>query len=155
MLSLIAVAGLAQADLRSEITASRHKQEMAVMAKDVKGVEASMKETLTPDFKYVQDGKTQDKKTFISEFVGSLAMMDKISSSSGRIISLKQSGNKGYGQIEISMLGTMKGPDKKLHAVNWVGNFTEEYRKVGGKWKTASMTQGKQKFLMDGKPVKM
>ena len=155
LLSLIAVAGLAHADLRSDIKAARRKQEKAAMAKDTKGVEAAMKESMTPDFKYMQAGKTQDAKTFIGESTASMAMMDKVTDSSSRIISLKESGNKGSGTIELHMTGTMKTPDKKAHPIVWTGLFTEEYRKVGGKWKTATMTAGVQKFLMDGKPVKM
>jgi len=155
MLSLIAVAGLAHADLRSEIMAARKKQQKAAAAKDIKGAEAAMKESMTSDFKYVQDGKTHDAKTFISEFTASIVMMEKVTSSSTRIISLKENGNKASGEIELKMTGTMKNTDKKLHTVDWTGVFTEEYRKVGGKWKTATMTAGKQKFLMDGKPVKM
>jgi hypothetical protein len=155
ILSLIAVAGLSHADLRSEISAARRKQEKATMAKDVKGVEAAMKESLTSDFKYVQDGKTQDAQTFIAEFTASIPMMDKLTSSSSRIISLKQSGKTASGEIELSMTGSMKNPDKKSHPISYTGLFTEEYRKVGGKWKTARMTAGKQKFLMDGRLVKM
>jgi hypothetical protein len=154
-LLLVAVAGLAHANLRSEIMAARRKQEKAAMAKDVNGAKAALKESITPDFKYVQGGKTEDAKTFVEEFTASLGMMEKITSSSTRIVSLKESGNKASGKIELHMTGTMKGPDKKLHTVNWTGLFTEEYRKVGGKWKTAVMTAGAQKFLMDGKPAKM
>ena len=155
VLSLIAVAGLSHADLRSELSASRRKLEKAIMAKDTKAVAAAMKESLASDFKYVQDGKSQDSKTFISEFTVSIVMMDKITSSSERIVSLKQSGNTATGEIEHKMTGTMKSPDKKVHTINWTGLFTEEYRKVGGQWKTSTMTAGKQKFLMDGKPAKM
>ena len=151
----MAVAALSQADLRSDLETARRKQEKATMAKDMKGAEAVMKENLTPDFKYVQGTKTQDAKTYIMNFTATLAMMEKITSSSQRILSLKESGSKGSGMIELKMVGTMKGPDKKPHAIDWTGNFAEEYRKVGGKWKTSKMVQGKQKFLMDGKPVNM
>jgi len=155
MLSLIAVAGLSQADLRSEINASRHKVEKAALAKDVKGAVAAYKECVTPDFKYVQDGKSQDFKTFIGNFTATIAMTDKVTSSSSRIVSLKESGNKASGLIEHKMAGSMKMQDKKSHTFNWIGLFTEDYRKVGGKWKTSTMTAGKQKFLIDGKLAKM
>jgi len=160
LFSLIAVVDLAHADLRSEIMTARRKQEKAAMAKDLKGVEAAMKESLTPDFKYVQAGVTQDAKTFIKEFSASVVMMDKISSSSSRIISLKESGSKASGEIELSMTGSMKMPEKKgaamkSHPISYVGLFSEEYRKVGGKWKMSKMTAGKQNFMVDGKPVKM
>jgi len=155
MLSLIAVAGLSHADLRSEITAARRKVERAALAKDIKGAEAAYKSCVTPDFKYVQDGKAQDFKTFLGNFTASIAMTEKVASSSSRIVSLKQTGNKATGVIEQKMTGTMKGQDKKIHTMDWTGLFTEEYRKVGGKWKTATMIAGKQKFLMDGKPAQM
>lgn len=155
MLTLIAVAGLSHADLRSELVAARHKQEKAAIAKDIKGAEAALRENITPDFKYVQASQTQDAKTYIGNYTGSIAMMEKIKSSSMRIISLKERGNEGNGKIELHMTGIMKAPDKKSHSIDWTGLFTEEYRKVGGKWKTAKMIAGPQKFLMDGKPTRM
>ncbi len=155
VLLLIAVAGLSHADLRSELESHNRKVEKAAKAKDVKGAEAAYKESVTSDFKYVQDGKAQDYKTFIGNFTATIAMTEKVTSSSTRIISLKQYGNKATGKIEKKMTGTMRASGKKIQTFDWTGEFTEEYRKVGGKWKTATMTQGKQKFLMDGKPVKM
>jgi hypothetical protein len=155
VLSLLVVAGLSHADLRSEINASRMKIEKAAKAKDIKGAEAAYRACVTSDFKYVQGKQTQDFKTFLGNFTASIEMTDKVTSSSSRILSLKQSGNKATGEIEQKMTGTMKGADKKIHSIRWTGVFTEEYRKVGGKWKTAKMTAGPQKFLMDGKPVKM
>lgn len=135
--------------------AARQKLEKAVMAKDGKGAEAAMRESLTPDFRYVQGGKVQDLKTYIDNFTASIGMMEKITSSSTRVISLKETGDTASGQIEHVMTGTMKSPNKKAHTMRWSGVFTEGYRKVGGKWKTATMTAGAQKFLVDGKPVKM
>jgi hypothetical protein len=152
---LIAVAGLAHADLSSETIAARRKVERAAMAKDIKGAEAAYKECVTSDFKYVQAGKTQDFKTFLKNFSASIAMTDKVSSSSSRVISLHEDRNTGAGEIELKMTGTMKGPDKKSQSIDWTGRFREEYRKVGGKWKTSKMTAGKQKFLIDGKLQKM
>ena len=154
MLSLIAVAGLSHADLRSELNAFHAKVERASKAKDVKGAEAAYRAGVTSDFKYVQDGQTQDLKTFLANFSASIAMTDKVTSASVRIISLTEHGNKATGKVERRMKGTIK-MQQKLHSIDWTGLFTEEYRKVGGKWKTATMTAGKQKFLMDGKPAKM
>jgi len=155
VLSLVCVAGLSHADLRSELTAAREKVQKAVRAKDIKGAEAAYKECVTPDFKYVQGKETQDFKTFIGNFTASIVMTEKVTASTTRILSLKENGNKATGKIEHTMKGTMKSSDKKIHTMDWTGVFTEEYRKVGGKWKTATMTAGPQKFLMDGKPVKM
>lgn len=155
ILALVATIGLVHADLRSEILAARQKQENAAKAKDVKAAEATLRAFMTPDFKYVQGKEVQDAKTFIGNYTSSIAMMDKISASSTKILSLKETGNTATGKVELHMVGTMKNPDKKVHTMDWTGIFNEEYRKVGGKWKTAKMIAGPQKFLMDGKPVKM
>lgn len=152
---LIAVAGVSHADLRSDIETSRRKLDKAVIAKDVKGAEAIYKDTVTPDFKYVHAGKPEDFKRFLDDFKATIAMTEKVSSSDTRILSLKEKGDKASGEIELSMTGIMKTPDKKLHPIVYTGVFAEEFRKIAGKWKLATMTEGKQKFLMDGKPVKM
>ena len=153
--SMIAVSAMAHADLKSEITLARHKVEKAAMAKDIKGAEAAYKESVTSDFKYVQGKETQDFKTFLGNFTASIAMTEKVASSTDRFIDLMQTGNKATGHVELKMTGTIKGQDKKLHAMNWSGLFTEEYRKVGGKWTTAKMIAGAQTFLVDGKLAKM
>ncbi len=155
ILSLIAVTGLAHADVKSEINAANQRVEKCAMVKDIKGAESAMKEALTPDFKYHQSGKTQDRKTYIGNFVASIKMMDKISTHSTVFKGIKERGNRATGQIEKKMMGSMISPDKKTHGINWTGQFTEEYRKVGGKWKTCEVTAGKQIFLLDGKLVKM
>jgi ketosteroid isomerase-like protein len=155
LLAVVAVAGIAHSDLRSELKASRAKIEKATKAKDAKAAEAAYEEFVTPDFKYVQDGSAQDFKTFVDNFTSGFAMMDKISTSSSRVISLKEHGNEATGEVEMHMLATMKGSDKKTQAINYTGIFTEQFRKVDGKWKMAVMTAGKQKFLVDGKPAKM
>ena len=155
VLSLVAVAGLSHADLRSEITAAREKVQNAAKAKDVKGAEAALRASSTSDFKYVQGKQTMDFKTFAENFTASIKMMEKVTSSSSKIVSLKEHGNTATGEIELKMTGVMKEPGKKSQTMDWTGAFTEEYRKVGGKWKTAKMIAGKQKFLVDGKPMKM
>jgi hypothetical protein len=135
--------------------ASNRKIDKAMKAKDLKQVEAIMKAGVTSDFKYVEGGKAQDFKTFIGNLNGSLAMMEKIDKVSSRILSLKQKGDKATVKLEHAIAGTMKTPDDKIHTTSWTGTFTEEFRKVGGKWKSYKMVPTGQKYLMDGKPVKM
>ncbi|MGV3616290.1 MAG: nuclear transport factor 2 family protein [Fimbriimonas sp.] len=155
LLSLVAIVGISHADLRSELEASNRKIDRAMKAKDLKGVEAMMKAGVAPDFKYVEGSQTQDFKTFIGNLNGSLAMMKKIDKVSSRILSVKQTGDKATVKMEHTISGTMETPDKKVHTTSWTGGFTEELRKVGGKWKVAKMVPTSQKYLMDGKPVKM
>jgi len=151
---LLTLAALSQADIKAELDASNKKLDQAFRAKDLKKIEDLMKATVTSNFKYVEAGKTQDFKTFIGNLKASIAMMEKITSSTSRVLALKQTGDKASGKVEHTIVSTMKTPDKKTHATTWTGTFTEEYRKVGGKWKTSKIVPISQKYLVDGKPAK-
>lgn len=155
ILVLIAVVSLCHASLRSQLIAARKIQEKAVLARNMKAVKSAVIASATPDFKYVQGTKIESLQAYIQDFCSTVAMMSKITSSSMRILSLQEKGNQGSGKVVLTMIGTMIGPHKKLHAINWSGEFVERFRKVGSAWKTAAMVQGPQKFIMDGKPVKL
>lgn len=150
---LFAVAGFAQADVKSEINAANNKIDRAIKAKDAKLVESTMRESVTKDFKYVEGSKSQDFKTFITNLNSSVVVMDKITLSKSRMLSIKQKGNHGTGKMEHIIVGTMKSPDKKTHTMSWTGVFTETYVRVDGKWKTSIIVPKTQKYLMDGKPL--
>jgi len=155
LILLVGVAGLSHAGLRAELVAANLKLDHAMKVKDAKGLESAMKAGVTSDFKFLQAGQTQDFKTFIGNLKASIVMMDKINSVTSRILSLKEKGDKASGEVEHVIVATMKTPDKKSHTTKWIGVFTEDYRKVGGKWKTYKMTAVSQKYLVDGKPTKM
>lgn len=155
LLSVVSLAAVSQADVRTDLHAANKKLDAAIKAKDVKTVEATMKANVTSDFKYIEGGKTQDFKTFIGNLNMSIVMMEKVTSASSRILSLNEKGNTATATVEHSIAGTMKTGDKKTHTSNWTGTFTEEYRKVDGKWKMSKIVPTAQKYMMDGKPVKM
>jgi hypothetical protein len=147
--------GLGRADLKSELKASNAKLDAAMRAKDLKGLESLMRGSVSSDFRFFQDGKSQDFKTFIGNLTASIAMMETVTVASTRVLGLTIDGAKGSSQVEHTLAGTMKTPDKKVHTTRWVGTFAESYRKVGGQWKTVKISTTSQKYWMDGKPVKM
>jgi len=152
---IFSIAGICRADLKAELNASNKKLDAAMRAKDLKGLESLMRRSVSSDFKFFQDGKSQDFKTFIGNLTMSIAMMESVTVASTRVLGLTVDGAKGSSQVEHTLAGTMKTPDKKVHSTRWVGVFAESYRKVGGRWKTVKISTTSQKYWMDGKPVNM
>ena len=158
LLGLLALAGACHADLKSDLNAHNKKLDAAMKAKDLKGLESLMRGSVSPDFRFYQDGKSQDFKTFIGNLTMSIAMMETVTVASTRVLGLAVEGAKGVmgaSRVEHTLAGTMRTPDKKVHTTRWVGVFGESYRKVGGQWKTVRISTTSQKYWMDGKPVKM
>ena len=62
---IFSIAGICRADLKAELNANNKKLDAAMRAKDLKGLESLMRRSVSSDFKFFQDGKSQDFKTFI------------------------------------------------------------------------------------------
>jgi hypothetical protein len=155
LFTALSLVGLGHADLKSQLKASNTKLDAAMRTKDLKGLESLMKGTVTSDFQFWQEGKSQDFKTFIGNLTASIGMMESVAVASTKVVTVKEAGAAGSGTIEHTLVGTMKSPDKKVHSTRWVGTFAESYRKVGGQWKTVKISTTSQKYFIDGKRVKM
>lgn len=155
-LALMALAlGAFAGDLKSEIEAVNKKVHAAFMKKDVKAFEAALKDRVTADFKHVENGVSQDFKTMCEQMKQGFAMAKKVIGSDTKVLSVKESGNSATATVVHKMTMIMTGPDKKDHKYEFSGTSTDQYKKIGGKWKMASMTWKEQKLLMDGKPMDM
>jgi len=124
------------------------------MAKDATRAEAVFKSNVTPDFKYVQFGKAFDLKSYVPQIKMSIEMTNYRRYSS-RIVSLKDSGKTATAKMEEHTAGTFelffgmeKKPTKK--AFDSTDMFTEEDRKVNGKWKMSKVTFEADKDSVDG-----
>jgi len=154
--ALIGALAVAHADdLRSQIVASSNKITAAMKKKDFAALSKEMKDGTTSDFKYVEaaSGPPQTRDQMIQNMKMGLGMMDKLTVCTTKLLTLKQKGNTAVGTMEHTMVGTMKGQDKKSHTMSFTGVAENTYVKQGGKWKMASMTWKSQKQTMDGKPV--
>lgn len=152
--ALLCAFGFAHADdLRSQLDASNKAITSAMKKKDAAALTKAMKDGVTADFKYTEAGKSQTFAQMLENMKMGLAMIDKITVCEAKILTLKQKGNTATGTVEHKMVGTVKGPDKKVHSMSFTGVSANTFVKQGNKWKMASMTWKSQKQTMDGKPA--
>jgi uncharacterized protein DUF4440 len=156
-IALMALPGLCFAgSLRSQIQASEKPIARAMMHRDIGMFKRAVKGGMTDDFQYIDDGGAPmgfDK--MVEGIRQTYAMMTKVTRATSKVILVQQSGDKGSAVEKHFMEGMIRGEDKKLHKMLFVGTSTETYRKEHGRWKMASMSMKTDKMLMDGHPVSM
>ncbi len=154
-LVLVATLGLAAvalaAGLRAEIESTNKKVREFLLKGDVAGFEKYLKPRVTSDFKYIEEGKTQNFKQMVDEMKVGMSMM-KMTKLSTKILEVKESGSTGSSKEEHSMEATQKGPDGKTQTMTMVGKVTNKFRKVNGKWLLAEMNWTYTDMKMNGKP---
>ena len=151
-LALVGITGLANADLRSEITTMNTKICQMMMKGDMKSLDAMMKAGMTSNFQYVEGGKTMTYAQMFEQMKASMSMM-KCTSATSKLASLKQNGKTATSVEKHMMAGTMTGPDKKPHKMSFSGTSTNTYVLSGKMWKMSKMSWGESKMMMDGKPM--
>lgn len=152
MLAVLSVVAFADS-VKAEIESGNAKVCKFLKAKDIDGFAKFTRPWVTADFKHVENGKSMTFDEMVKEMKMGMGQMGKVRSVSTKIIKFKTKGKMAYATTQHSMVGeTAPGPDKKVHVIGFVGTSEDVYRNEGGKWKLASMTWGKQKMTMDGKP---
>ena len=153
ILSLLVISAVSFAgSLKSEIEAMNAKVTACLKKMDIAGFEKIVKAGVTSDFKHVENGKAMNFSQMVTQMREGMKSMSKITKIGTKLKSLKESGNTATATTWHMMEGVMIGPDKKSHTMGFSGTSTDVFRKVGGKWKMASMTWTDQKMTMDGKP---
>lgn len=123
--------------------------------KDFPTLTKALKEGMTKDFTYVEDGRKQTIDQMISNMKMGLSSMSTIKVAEAKTVSLKQHGNGATAMTHHKMGGIVKGPDGKSHEMLFEGRSTDTYRKEGGKWKMSKMVWSTYKMSMDGKPMNL
>ncbi|RYG19348.1 nuclear transport factor 2 family protein [bacterium] len=140
VISLSAVLCNASAQsLRSQIDAANKTSSRLMMAKDVKGLTKHWKAGMTPDFKYVEGGKTQNFDAMAAGMAMGLGQMNKLSKAESKLLTLKEKGNTATATTR--------------HTMGFTGVSSDTYVKQGGKWRMSKMSWLKQTSSMDGKPM--
>jgi hypothetical protein len=153
-LALLALAAGASAQtLGSQIDKFNRLADHALLTNDIVAFQKVMQGGVTSDFKYVEYGNSMGFKQMVDNMKTGMAMMKKMKSASSKTLSIKASGTGAVAMTVREMSGTIIGPDKKPHTMDYVGTTTDVYRHEGGKWKMASMTWKDEKMMMDGKKV--
>jgi hypothetical protein len=150
---LAAVAFAHAADLRTHIAASSQTIANAIKKKDFATLNKEIRAGTTSDFKYIENGKSETIDVMMQGMKMGLAMMDKITVCKTKTLTLKQKGNTAVCTMEHTMVGRMKGQDKKTHTMSFTGVSEDTYVNQGGKWKMSSMAWKSQKQSMEGKAV--
>lgn len=146
------LAAVGVADLRSDIIAIDKKVSAAIMRKDAKAFEMTLKPICTKDFKYVENGQTMGFKQMVEGMRMGMKQMGKVTMAEAKLVSLKEMGSMATAMMSHNMKAEMMGPDKKMHKMGFSGMSTHTFKKVGGHWMMSMMKWGKQSMTMDGKP---
>ena len=153
---ILAATSFSLADSVKSLISKRDAQvTKALKEKDMDKFSELMKAEVTPDFQYIDMGKSQTLDAMLSEMKSSLDMMKRVSVCTSKIVSFRKSGEMITCKVRRVMGGEDMGPDKKLHKSMFAGTSTDEYKKIDGEWKLASMKWSDQMMTMDGKPMKM
>ena len=139
--------------LRSQIEASNRTATKLMRAKDTKGLKRVWKGGMTPDFKYVEAGKTQGFEEMAAGMEMGLGGMKTLTKVESRLLTLKEKGDTATATTRHTMEGTVVGGDKKTHTMVFTGVSADGYVKKGGKWRMSRMSWINQTTKMDGKPV--
>lgn len=151
--SALAICSLASAEsLKTTVEKAYKLSNAALVKKDINAFVKAMKPTVTSDFKYVERGQAMDFDKMVAGMKMGLGSMSKVTASVSKLKSVKETGDTGVIKGFHSMSGMVLGPDKKSHLMEYGGNTTELFKKVGGVWKMTKMVWEDSIVKMDGKP---
>ena len=138
--------------LRAQIEAMNKVAAKSILHKDLNAFSKAIKPTVAPDFKYMENGTSQNFDQMVDHMKQGVGMMTKVTLAQAKILKLSQKGDAGRCSTVHIIEGTMVGPDKKSHKLHVEGTSSDVYAKVGSKWLLKTMTFQNGKALMDGKP---
>lgn len=145
---LIAAAGAAHADDKSEIAALYKKLDKAMAAKDIQGVMA----VGTKDFTYAEAGRKLTAEQMSAQMKQEFAMVQGAPTTKTTILSCKVKGKMAtvvtgdYGEMQMAM------QDGKPHTFVSNGKSTDTLVKTAVGWRVKSVVVTSNKMTMDGKP---
>lgn len=149
VMSVTAFAG----SLRADIEASNAKICGFLKNKDIDGFEKYARPRVTDDFKHVENGQSMTFDEMIAQMRAGIGSTGKVTMVTTKILEFKTKGDICYVLTRHAMVATTPpDPKNKTHKMGFTGTSNDVYKKIGGKWKMASMTWLKQTMTMDGKP---
>jgi hypothetical protein len=150
---MFATVTFANADsLRHMINMMNKKVSQTFRNRDMAGFEKITRNGVTSEFKYVENGKTTDYDGMLNMMKQSFGMLKSIDVARATTSNVVQHNGTATAKSRHHLVGTMMGPDSKVHKMIMDGTSNDTFRKEDGKWKLASMSWGKAKMMMDGKP---
>ena len=142
----------ASESLRSTIESANKKIVANMLKRDFAGLEKVMKSSMTPDFKYIEEGRTMSFQDMFSMLKQGMGQYTKMVETKSILLTLKEKGITATSTSRHTQAGMMPGPDQKDHKMVFVGISTDTYKKVKGKWLMSSMSMKTESMTLDGKP---
>jgi len=134
------------------------KYDRAIQTADINAFSNLLKAHSTPEFAYYEKSVPASKPMTRDQMVATMAQsfkgMGKVDKVESKTLSVKEKGDSGVAITTHTISNAVKGPnDKKAKVMVYTGRSTDEYRRIGGKWKLTKMTWMETKMTIDGKPV--
>jgi len=143
----------ASADLRSQIESMNRTIEHAMVRKDIKAFNKVMRNWVTPDFRYVEMGRSMSYDDMVKQMGGGFAMTERVKSADSKILKIDMKGSHALVRSQHDMVSLLHGgPKEKAHVMRYHGISGDTYVRMNGKWKLAKMEWLTEKMTLDGRP---
>lgn len=155
--SFLLLATTSFADLKSDWQKTLDKYVVLNKNRDMKGLDAFIKDNFAPDFKFTpKKGQSMNRDQWIKQTHEEANMTGKITKVVFHIDSVKMmSKEKGLCKVSIVFEGSVSmDPKGKPSTIRATSKTDQVMVMKGGKWWIQSMTNTEESLTMDGKPVK-
>lgn len=107
-----------------------------------------------PGYTFVEGGQSMTLDGMIQHLTSGIKSIGTVRFVSSKLVSLQEGGKTATAKMVFMVAGVMAGaPKVKPTTVTSTGDATDTFVKVGGKWKLKKEVWGKQKILLNGKPL--
>jgi Protein of unknown function (DUF2572) len=156
--AVLLVATSAFADLKSDWQKVLDKYVTLNKKRDIKGFDAMVMATFTPDFKFTsKSGQSMSRQQWIDQSHQEMKMTGTVSKVVFHADSLKMMGqDKALCKVSIIFEGSVQtDPKAKATSMKYTAKTDQVIVKKSGKWWLQSMTNTDESVTMNGKPLKM
>jgi hypothetical protein len=145
------------ADLKSDWQKILDKYVALNLKRDMKGFDAMVMQTFTPDFKFTsKSGQSMNRQQWIDQSHEEMKMTGKVTKVAFHADSIKMMGkDKALCKVSIIFEGMVQmDPKSKLAAMKSTAKTDQVIVKKDGKWWLQSMKNTEETMTMNGKPMK-
>ncbi|ODU52784.1 hypothetical protein ABT09_02440 [bacterium SCN 57-13] len=156
--SVLAVCAFAfddAAKAKAQIQTEMSKYATAIKKKDAAGLEKIIKANFSEDFKDTDSkGNVRNREQTIQAMKQNITMLKTVKSVSVKVEKLTIKGGTATSNEHMVMKAVIAGPDPKQTATLDVdSSWVSTYVKKGAKWICTASKGGKEKVLINGKPI--
>lgn len=157
----VLVAGLALASvgvgqsLQQQIAKYNAATSKALKERDIKAFEKAMKPFVSPDFRYIEGGRTMTFDQMVEQMKAGLEELKTVTAARIRTTNLRIRGDQATATSTLMMAGTMPGPNGRTVTMEGGGRSLDTFRRINGRWFLTKMDVRDPVMKIDGKPIQM